>query len=83
MQKFFELYEEFVQNKSILETVVYNHFQEMRFEIDEHREQLKEKSAEIDDNALAMIDQTKKCEEMFLKESKREISDEFFLVRKE
>jgi hypothetical protein len=67
MQKYFEFYEEFVQNKSILETVVYNHFQEMRFEIDEHREQLKEKSAEIDDIALAMIDQTKKYEEMFLK----------------
>jgi hypothetical protein len=67
MQKYFELYEVFVQNKSILETVVYNHFQEMRFEIDEHREQLKEKSAEIDDIALAMIDQTKKYEEMFLK----------------
>ena len=67
MQKYFEFYEEFVQNKSILETVVYNHFQEMRFEIDEHREQLKETSAEIDDIALAMIDQTKKYEEMFLK----------------
>jgi hypothetical protein len=67
IKKYFELYEEFAQNKSILETVVYNHFQEMRFEIDEHREQLKEKSAEIDDIALAMIDQTKKYEEMFLK----------------
>jgi hypothetical protein len=77
MQKFFELYEEFIQNKSILETVVYNHFQEMRFEIDEHREQLKEKSAEIDDIALAMIDQTKKYEEMFLKNLNESFKENF------
>jgi hypothetical protein len=77
MQKYFELYEEFVQNKSILETVVYNHFQEMRFEIDEHREQLKETSAEIDDIALAMIDQTKKYEEMFLKNLNESFKENF------
>ena len=77
MQKYFELYEEFAQNKSILETVVYNHFQEMRFEIDEHREQLKEKSAEIDDIALAMIDQTKKYEEMFLKNLNESFKENF------
>jgi hypothetical protein len=77
MQKFFELYEEFVQNKSILETVVYNHFQEMRFQIYEHCEQLKEKSAEIDDIALAMIDESKKCQALFLKNLKESFKENF------
>jgi hypothetical protein len=67
MQNFFEFYDEFVQNKSILETDVYDHFQEMRFQIDEHRERLKETSAIIDDIALTMIDESKKYGEMFLK----------------
>jgi hypothetical protein len=71
IQKFFELYEEFVQNKSILETVVYNHFQEMRFQIDEQRERLRETSANIDDIALAMIDDTKKYESMYLNELRK------------
>ena len=44
---------------------VFNHFQELRFKIDEHRERLK---AKIDDVALEMIEQTKKCEAEYLKE---------------
>jgi hypothetical protein len=38
IRKFFESYDEFIQNKSILESDVFEHFQEMRFKIDEHRE---------------------------------------------
>ena len=33
----------FVQNKSKLESDVFDHYQELRFQIDEHRERLKEK----------------------------------------
>jgi hypothetical protein len=71
IKKFFELYEEFVQNKSILETDVYDHFQEMRFQIDEQREELKKR---IDDIALAMIDQTKKHEAKYLQDLKEHFS---------
>ncbi len=46
-------------NKSKVDTDVFNHFQELRFKIDEHRERLK---AKIDDVALEWIEQTKKCE---------------------
>jgi hypothetical protein len=48
---------------------VFNHFQELRFQIDENRERLK---AKIDDVALEMIEQTKKCEAEYLKELKLE-----------
>ena len=57
IRKFFEFYEEFVQNRTQLESDAFDHFQELRFKIDEHRERLKEK---IDDIALKMIDATKK-----------------------
>jgi len=48
-----------IKNKSQLESDVFDHFQEMRFQIDEHREKLKEK---IDDIALDVINETKKYE---------------------
>ena len=38
IKKFFQLYDEFAQNKAKLDMDVFNHFQEMRFQIDEHRE---------------------------------------------
>ena len=37
IRKFFEFYDEFQQNKSKLDSDVFDHFQEMRFQIDEHR----------------------------------------------
>jgi hypothetical protein len=43
----------------------------LRFQIDEHRERIKER---IDEIALAMIDQTKKSEEMYLKNIKEGFS---------
>jgi hypothetical protein len=49
--------------KTKLESDVFEHFQEMRFQIDEHREKLKER---IDEIALAMIDETTKNEKLYL-----------------
>ncbi len=48
-----------IKNKTQLESDVFGHFQEIRFQIDEHREKLKEK---IDDIALDVINKTKKYE---------------------
>ncbi len=47
---------EFIKHKSIVETQVFDHFQEIRFQIDERREEMKKK---IDDIALTMIDKAK------------------------
>jgi hypothetical protein len=67
---FFEFYDALAQNRLQLESDVYNHFQELRFQIDEQREELKNR---IDDIALAMIDETKKHEEKYLKDLKESI----------
>jgi hypothetical protein len=71
IQKFFEFYEEFVHNKNKIESDVFDHFQEIRFQVDEHREELKKR---IDDIALKMIDQIKKCEESLSKNLKEKFS---------
>jgi hypothetical protein len=71
IRKFFEFYDQFDQNKTQLESDVFDHFQELRFKIDEHREELKKR---IDDIALAMIDQTKKSENEFLQDLKEKFS---------
>jgi hypothetical protein len=71
IQKFFESYDEFIQNKSKLESDVFDHFQEIRFKIDQHREELKKS---IDDIALAMIDKTNKCQEKYLRDLKERFS---------
>jgi hypothetical protein len=64
IRDFYKLYEDFSLNKTSLDSDVYNHLHELRFQIDEHREKLKQK---IDDIALAMIEQTKKFEASYLK----------------
>jgi hypothetical protein len=64
IRDFYKLYEEFTQNKTSIDSDVYNHLHELRFQIDEHREKLKQK---IDDIALAMIEQTQKFEAEYLK----------------
>ena len=74
IRKFFGFYDEFILNKSKVDTDVFNHFQELRFQIDEHRERLKEK---IDDVALEMIEQTKKCEAEYLKSLKENLLSSF------
>jgi hypothetical protein len=71
IKKFFDYYDEFTLNRTKLESDVYNHFHEMRFQVDEHREELKKK---IDDIALAMIDKLKKHEETYLNDLKEHFS---------
>ena len=70
LRQFFEFYDEFTQNRTQLDSDVFDHFQELRFKIDQHREELKKR---IDDIALAMIDETKKYEEKYLKSLKEKI----------
>ncbi len=64
IQKLFEVYEQFSLNKTKLDLDVHEHFQEVRFKLDEHREKLKEK---IDDIYMEMIQKTKKFEATYLK----------------
>jgi hypothetical protein len=71
IKKFFQLYDEFAQNKAKLDLDVFDHFQEMRFQIDEHREVLKKK---IDDIALEMVDKIKSYEKIYLKDLKEYFS---------
>jgi hypothetical protein len=71
IKKFFKFYDEFSQNRTKLDSDVFDHFQEMRFKIDEHREELKKR---IDDIALAMIDETNKYQEKYLRELKESFS---------
>ena len=40
IRKFFEFYDKFIQNRNKTESDIFEHFQEMRFQIDEHREKL-------------------------------------------
>ncbi len=67
VRRFFEFYEEFIQNKSKLELDVFDYFREIRFQIDEHRERLKQ---QIDDISLEMISEAKKQEETYMKNLK-------------
>ena len=71
VRKFFLLYDEFAQNKNKIESDVFDHFQEMRFQVDEQREELKNK---IDEIALELIDKIKKCEESLSKNLKENFS---------
>jgi hypothetical protein len=41
IRKFFEFYDEFQQNRANIESKVFNHFQEIRFQIDLQREKFK------------------------------------------
>jgi hypothetical protein len=61
-----KFYDAFNQNKSKLESVVFDHFEEMRVQINEHRDKLKEK---IDEIALKLIEETTNHEEIYLKEA--------------
>jgi hypothetical protein len=71
IKKFFDFYDEFTINRTKLESSIYDHFHEMRFQVDEHSEESKKR---IDDIALAMIDKIKKHEERYLKELKEKFS---------
>ncbi len=71
IRTFVAFYDEFAQNRTKLDMEVYNHFHEIRFQIDQHREELKKR---IDDIALEMIDKVKKHEETFFKNLKQHFS---------
>ena len=71
LQKFFEFYDAFIQNRTQLESDVFDHFQEIRFQIDQHREELKKR---IDEISLSMIDETNKYQEKYLRELKESFS---------
>ena len=71
IQNFFGFFDKFVHNKNKIESDVFDHFQEVRFQVDEHREELKKR---IDDIALKMIDQKEKCEESLSKNLKEKFS---------
>jgi hypothetical protein len=64
IRTFFQMFEQFSLNKTTLDLDVHNHFTEIRFKLDEHREQLKQK---IDQIYLEMIDKSKKFEATYLK----------------
>jgi hypothetical protein len=59
IRQFFQMHENF-----ILDLDVHNHFQEIRYKLYEHREELKQR---IDDIYMEMIDKTKKLELTYLK----------------
>ena len=61
---FYEMYDEFSLSKSKLYLDCHNHFQEILFQLDMHREKLKEK---IDDIYMEMIDKTKEFEASYVK----------------
>ena len=47
IQIFYQMYEQFNMNKTNLDLDVHNHLQEIRFQLDEHREKLKQKIDDI------------------------------------
>jgi hypothetical protein len=59
IRQFFQMYEQLTLNKTRIDLDVHEHFQEIRFKLDEHREKLKQK---IDDIYMDMIDRTKNFE---------------------
>ena len=61
---FYEMHDEFISNKNGLDLKCHNHFHEIRFQLDIHRERLKEK---IDDIYMEMIEKTKEFESSYLK----------------
>jgi hypothetical protein len=63
IKTFFQMYEQFTLNKTRIDLDVHNHFTEIRFQLDEHREELKQK---IDEIYMEMIEKTKKFEFVYL-----------------
>ena len=63
--------DEFTYNKTKLDLDCHEHFQEIRFQLDMHREKLKQK---IDDIYMEMIEKTKEFEGFYLRSLDEEIS---------
>ena len=64
IKHFYEMHDTFTLNRNQLDSDSHNHFQEIRFQLDLHREKLKEK---IDDIYMEMIEKTKETEASYLK----------------
>ena len=64
IRTFFQMFEQFTLNKIKLDLDVHEHFQEIRFKLDEHRKDLKQK---INDIYMEMIEKTKTFESTYLK----------------
>jgi hypothetical protein len=64
IKHFYEMQDKFTLNRNQLDLDSHNHFQEIRFQLDMHREKLKEK---IDDIYMEMIEKTKEMEASYLK----------------
>ena len=47
IKQFYEMYYKFISSKNKLDLECHNHFQEIRFQLDQHREELKQKIDEI------------------------------------
>ena len=72
IQLFYKMNEEFNLSKTKLDLECHNHFQEIRFQIDQHREELKQR---IDDIYMDMIEKTKEVEASYLKSLNENIED--------
>ena len=68
---FYSMYEEFTSSKTQLDLDCHEHFQEIRFQLDMHREKLKEK---IDYIYIEMIEKTKESETSYLKSFNEKLS---------
>ena len=68
------MYEQFSLSKNGLNSDCHNHFQEVRRQLDIHREKLKEK---VDDIYLEMIEKTKEFEATFLKSLNEKLKTPF------
>jgi hypothetical protein len=71
IRTYFQLYEEYTLDSDQLKLDAHEHLQEIRFQLDEHREALKTK---IDDIYMDMIDKTKKFEASYLKSLEDKLS---------
>ena len=71
IQAFFIMYEQFTLKKTTLGLDVHEHFQEIRFKLDEYRELIKQK---IDDIYMEMIEKSKSFEATYLKS----LEDQFY-----
>ena len=63
IKQFYQMYDEFSLSKNKVDLDCHNHFQEIRFQLDMHREKLKEK---IDEIYMEMIEKTKEFEMSYL-----------------
>jgi len=71
IRKIFKFYDDFTQNRAKLQSDVHSHFEEIRSQIDQHRDKLIKR---IDAIALSMLDETKNFEDVYLKSLKESFS---------